>query len=464
MTIDGESIATPTTVGIINPATEETVAPCPICTDALLDQAVESAERAFRAWGEQKIEVRRAALKMGAKLILQNIDDLAMILTLEQGKPLQASRDEFELAARWIETTADFEIPTVLLTDDDKYFTQMIKKPIGVVGAITPWNFPITLAAWKIASGLLCGNTIIVKPSPYTPLSTLRLGQILQDAFPPGVLNVISGLDSLGEKMVEHSGIRKISFTGSSNVGKKILRASATEMKRVTLELGGNDPAIILADVDPKQLAERLFWSAFRNCGQICVAIKRLYVHESIFKSVVKELCLVANSAKVGNGLHPNVQIGPINNKMQLDRVIGLVEDAKSHGATVMTGGARREGRGYFFPPTILTGVGNGVRVVDEEQFGPVLPVIPFRELNQVIDDSNASHFGLGSSIWSANIKGAEEIGRRLDCGTVWINHHGKTSPLWPFGGTKWSGLGHENGWMGLENYLQSQVISTFRS
>jgi acyl-CoA reductase-like NAD-dependent aldehyde dehydrogenase len=316
------------------------------------------------------------------------------------------------------------------------------------------------LAAWKIAPALLAGNTIVLKPSPFTPLSTLKLGEIIRDALPPGVVNIVSGNDQLGAWITGHPAVRKISFTGSVATGKKVAAAVAPDLKRVTLELGGNDAAIVLDDASPKKVAEKLFWGAFTNSGQVCSAIKRLYVHESIYQPVLDELAAVAKSVKVGDGMQQDTQLGPLNNKMQFDRVNELLEDAKKHGARCVTGGAAPGGGGYFIAPTLVTGIAEGTRLVDEEQFGPALPVLPYRDVEDAVQRANRTMYGLSGSVWSSNPERAAELAGQLDCGTAWVNQHLAIVPNAPFGGAKWSGIGVENGPWGLLGFTELQTVN----
>lgn len=460
MTINGKSTATNDTLAVINPATEQAFERSPNCSDQNLDDVVDSAQRAFRTWSRSSIEERRTVLKKCSSLIMKDAELVARVLTMEQGKTFKDAFEEVKSAARWFDAVSEFEIKSTLLTDDKDFHVELEKRAIGVVAAITPWNFPIILGIWKAAPALLAGNCVVIKPSPYTPLSALYLGQIVSEAFPPGVLSVIAGDDSLGQRLVRHSGINKIAFTGSTRTGKKIFADAANDLKRITLELGGNDAAIVMKSVNPIEVARKLFWASFRNCGQVCVAIKRLYVHQQVFNAVVEEMKTLALSVKIGDGLDPETQMGPVNNMMQLTRAAELVADARNNGGTILVGGQRVARSGYFFPPTLIVGVDRGSKIVDEEQFCPVLPVIPFSDLKQVVESANATEFGLGASIWSDQIEEAQNIARQLESGTVWINHHGKTSPYWPFGGTKWSGFGYENGLMGLEQYLQPRVIA----
>jgi acyl-CoA reductase-like NAD-dependent aldehyde dehydrogenase len=316
----------------------------------------------------------------------------------------------------------------------------------------------------KIGPAFLVGNTVVAKPSPFTPLSSLAVGAALREIVPAGVLNVLGGSDEVGAWMTAHPAVRKISFTGSVPTGKKIMRAAADDLKRVTLELGGNDPAVVLPDVDPAAVAPKLFWGAFTNSGQVCVAIKRLYVHEDVYQPLLASLTALAQQVKVGDGLEPDTQLGPINNKPQFERVKDLVDDARRRGGRTVVGGEPLRRAGYFYPPTLVTDVGEGIRLVDEEQFGPALPVIPFRDLDDALAQANRTHYGLGGSVWTADTRRGEELAQRLECGTAWVNQHLNMSARVPFGGMKWSGVGRENGPWGLDEFCELQVVNVSRS
>lgn len=459
MTIDGKSVAGEGTFGVINPATGEVFVQAPDCTKPQLDAAMDSAQRAFKAWRKDEAK-RRQVLRDASAAIKANLGDLAKILTQEQGKPLAKATEECIGAAVWFDVTAGLQIPVEVISDTDAARIEVRRKPFGVVGAITPWNFPLLLATWKIAPALLAGNTIVVKPSPFTPLTTLKLGEILRDVVPAGVLNTVSGGDELGKWVSEHRAVRKISFTGSVATGKKIAIAAAPDLKRVTLELGGNDAAIVLKDVDPRKVAERLFWGAFTNSGQVCSAIKRLYVEEEIYQPLLEELTAVARSKKVANGLEAGSELGPVNNKMQFQRVAELVEDARKAGARFLTGGGPRPGGGYFFEPTLVTEIAEGTRIVDEEQFGPVLPIMPFRRVEDAIERANNTMFGLSGSVWTSDLERGRELAGELECGTAWVNQHLAILPNTPFGGSKWSGIGYENGPWGLSAFTELQTVN----
>jgi len=458
MTIDGEARDSADRFDVTNPATGEPFDTAPECSRAVLDEAMAGAERAFASWRTDDV-ARRDALRAAAKVLGEAAGEIAPILTREQGKPLGQAMVEVAMAGVWFQYYADLEVERQVVQQDDDTFVEVTRRPLGVVAAIAPWNFPIALATWKIAPALRAGNTVVVKPSPYTPLSTLKMVELLNDVLPPGVLNSVSGGNELGSQMVSHPTPRKVSFTGSVATGKKVAVAAGADIKRVTLELGGNDPAIVLDDADPEETARALFWSAFMNSGQICVAVKRVYVPERLHDRFVDALVDQAVDAVVGDGMDDGVQIGPVNNRPQLERVAGLVREAIGDGASAAAGGSVMNRPGYFFEPTILTGAADGSRIVDEEQFGPALPVVPYRDLDDAVARANATSYGLGGSVWTADASRGEEIARRLECGTAWVNTHSMLLPHIPFGGVKWSGLGLENAMCGYESFTDVQVI-----
>jgi acyl-CoA reductase-like NAD-dependent aldehyde dehydrogenase len=459
MTIDGKPVKGSKTAGVINPSTGKVFAQVPDCSKAELDQAMEAAQRAFPKWNRD-LAARRKVLNDCAAALQQPPEGLARTLTQEQGKPLAKANEEVFGAAIWCQYTASLDLPVETIQNTDKARIEIRRKPLGVVAAITPWNYPLMLAMWKIAPALLAGNTIVLKPSPFTPITSLMLGEILRDVVPPGVFNVISGGDELGAWMTTHPIPRKISFTGSVETGKKVAASAAPDLKRVTLELGGNDPAIVLSDVDLDKVAPKIFWGAFENSGQICSAIKRVYVPEKMYGPMLEKLGELAKGVKMGDGLTAGTQLGPINNKPQFERVTELVEDAKKHGAKIVTGGHRMSGEGYFFEPTIVGDISDGVRLVDEEQFGPALPVIPYKEVEDVVRRANATHFGLSGSVWSKDPDRAAEVASQLECGSAWVNQHLAIAPNLPFGGAKWSGMGVENGPWGLLGFTEIQVVN----
>lgn len=458
MTIAGESIAKQDEFEVIDPATATPFAHAPAADAADLARAMESAECAFASWRLDEAR-RRDALQRAAEAIQNDAESLARVLTREQGKPIKFARHEVIAASRTFAYHARLPIPVDVTQRDESSRIEVRRRPYGVVAAITPWNFPVLIAAGKVAAALLAGNTVVLKPSPFTPLSTLYLGTLLRSVLPPGVLNVLSGGDELGRLIAEHPAVRKISFTGSVATGKKVASSAASDLKRVTLELGGNDPAIVLDDVDVTESARALFWGAFTNSGQVCTAIKRMYVHESVFDQVREALVAIAQRTKVGNGLESDIDLGPVNNRPQYQRVAQLFDDATTRGAHVHTGGPR-SGAGYFFEPTVVSGLDEQAPLVAEEQFGPLLPLLPFSDLDEVVARANASHFGLSGSVWGRDAARATEVAAQLDCGTAWVNQHMAFSPAAPFGGSKWSGIGYENGPWGLDAFCQLQALN----
>jgi acyl-CoA reductase-like NAD-dependent aldehyde dehydrogenase len=457
MTIAGEARRGEERFPVTDPATGDTFAEAPECTSAQLDGAMESARSAFRSWAKDEV-ARRTALVAAADAIQGAAHALARVLTREQGKPLPQALREVVSASAIFRIMAGLDLPVEVLQEKPRI--ELRRRPYGVVAAITPWNYPLLIAANKIAPALLAGNTMVLKPSPFTPLSTLKLGEILRDILPPGVLQVLSGGDALGRLMTEHPAVSKITFTGSVATGKKVASVAAPDLKRVTLELGGNDPAIVLGDCDPRKIARSLFWGAFMNSGQVCTAIKRVYVEESLFAPLADAVAEIAGSVKMGGGFEPDVELGPINNAPQFRRVCELVDDATHRGCRFAAGGKPRGGSGYFFEPTIVTGLDDSARLVAEEQFGPALPILPFTRLDDAIERANATHFGLSGSVWTRDVARGTAIASELDCGTAWVNQHMALSPFAPFGGSKWSGIGYENGRWGLESFCQLQVVN----
>ena len=459
--ISGEKVPTSEYFDIRDPGTGELVGECPVATKGDLDRAVAAAREAYKSWSKSSDQERKDAVNRIADAIHANMEELAELLTREQGKPLNGMGSRFELhgAEAWARHTGTLELPVEVLHDDETGRVELHRKPLGVVGSITPWNFPILIAIWHVVPAIRTGNTVVIKPSPYTPLSTIRLVEILNEVLPKGVLNVVAGRDELGQMMTEHPDIQKIVFTGSCATGKKVMQTASSTLKRVTLELGGNDAGIVLPDADPKEIAERLFWGAFINNGQTCAALKRLYVPDNIYDEVCEALVDYAKTVQVGHGLDEGSVLGPIQNKMQYEKVVDLVEDAKRNGARVLCGGEAPEGPGFFYPVTIVADATDGMRIVDEEQFGPVLPVIRYSDLEDAIERANGLDVGLGGSAWSSDVEKAKAVAGRLECGTAWVNNHGAIKPFAPFGGVKGSGLGVEFGELGLKEYTSVQVV-----
>lgn len=459
--IGGKSIATAEHFPVINPSTGGTAGLCPVATPDHVEQAVAAAKAAFPAWSRTSDEQRKAACRAVADKINAHAGELAELLTLEQGKPLGGLGSRFELggAEAWARATAELDIPVETIQNDAKNRIEVHRKPVGVVASITPWNWPLMIAVWHVLPALRSGNTVVIKPSPLTPLSTIRMIHVMTEALPPGVLNVIAGRDDIAPLLTAHRDVAKVVFTGSTETGRKVMASGSTTLKRLTLELGGNDAGIVLPDVDPKAIAERLFWGAFINNGQTCAALKRLYVHDSVYDGVCAALADYARNIKVGDGLDETSQLGPVQNAMQFGKVKAMVEDALAKGAKPLVGGLPPEGQGYFFPITLLAEAKEGMRIVDQEQFGPALPIIRYHDIEDVIARANASENGLGGSVWSSDAEKGWALASRLECGTAWVNRHGDIRPDVPFGGVKASGVGVEFGLHGLEEYTTIQVL-----
>lgn len=460
-TIGGKPAHAGSDFAVLNPANGREVGRAPNMGGAELDAAVAVAKAAFVSWSALSDEALQAACAAVTAKIEEHAAELAEIITLEQGKPLNGLGSRWEIggAVAWAGYTTGLSIPVKVLQDNEQGRVELHRKPLGVVGSITPWNFPVMIAVWHILPALRTGNTVVVKPSPYTPLSTLRLVQIMNEVLPPGVVNVVTGDDkafNLGAAMSAHPDIRKIVFTGSCATGQKVMQSAAGTMKRLTLEMGGNDAGIVLPDADPHKIAEGLFWGAFINNGQTCAAMKRLYVHDSIHDAVCEALVAYANNIPVGDGMDEASILGPIQNRMQFDKVSRLVAAAKERGNVLLGGEA---GEGLFFPPTIVSGLRNGDALVEEEQFGPALPVIRYSDVEEAIRLANDSPNGLGGSVWSSDIEAAKKVAARLACGSVWINKHGAIQPNAPFGGVKASGIGVEFAEEGLAEYTDIQVV-----
>ncbi|MDH4386282.1 MAG: aldehyde dehydrogenase family protein [Caulobacter sp.] len=459
MTIGGKAVAGAASFAVLNPANEQVIGHAPDASPAQLDAAVAAARAAFPAWSATPIDQRRQALLGIAGVLAGNVEELKRLLTSEQGKPHADAMGDILGGAFWCQATSTLELPVTVTEDTAERRGETRHVPIGVVGAIAPWNFPIILAMFKVAPALLAGNTVVLKPSPFTPLTTLRLGELLRGVLPDGVLNIVTGGDDLGPWMTSHPGIDKVSFTGSTQTGRKVMASAASTLKRVTLELGGNDAAIVMPDVDVAQVAEQLFWAAFRNTGQICIATKRMYVHKDIYEPLKDAIVAYAATVKMGDGAEQGTQLGPIQNKLQYQRVLDLIEDAKAKGYKFLIGGEKSEAPGYFVPVTIIDNPPENSRIVQEEQFGPVLPLLKFDDLDEVIGKANATEYGLGGSVWSADEDRALEIAARLATGTVWINESQHLSPLAAFGGHKQSGVGVEGALEGLLEYTNAQTI-----
>ena len=463
LSIDGEIVTAADRIGVINPATAQVFIAVPEAGAAALETAARAAHHAARSWRALALAERQAHVLDLVAVIREHIDELALLLTLEQGKPLAKARGEIESGLRYCERYAVMQLPVEVVRDDAGERIEVRRVPVGVVGAITPWNYPLLLAIWKIGPALVAGNTVIVKPSPYTPVATLRIGELAQTVLPPGVVQVLSGGDDLGRAITTHPLINKISFTGSEQTGKAIMASSAATLKRLTLELGGNDAGIVLDDVDPAAIAGDLYWGGLSNCGQVCAGLKRLFVPEQLAPQLEEALAAVAATVIVGDGTQEGVDMGPVQNKLQLERVESLVAAAQQRGAEVYFRGEAPEGPGYFHPVALVRNATDEMGLVAEEQFGPVLPILTYRDVDEALARANASDLALGASVWSTDEDRAVQVANRLEAGTVWVNQHPLLSPDVPFGGLKQSGLGVESALHGLLGYTDISVLRVKR-
>lgn len=463
MTIGGETVKADSYTDVHNPAnTEEVVGGAPVGTSEHLDQAIAAARKAFGSWRHSSDQERVEACQAIAKVVTDNAEELAVLLTKEQGKPLGGLGSNFELGGcgGWAGFTSSLSLPDKVLEDTDEKKVVMKREPLGVVGSITPWNWPLMIAIWHIVPGIRTGNTVVIKPSPFTPLSTLRMVELMNTVLPAGLVNVVSGGDELGAALTNHPGINKIVFTGSIATGKKVMASAANSVTPVTLELGGNDPGIMLPGSNPEQFVEGLFFGSMINSGQTCGALKRLYVHEDDLDAVAGALVEFSKNIPMGDGMDEGSMLGPLQNKRQFDRVVELVEDAKANGGKVLIGGEPMGGSNYFYPVTFITGVSDGVRLVDEEQFGPVLPIITYTDLDDAIARANGTDFGLDASVWGTDRDETARVAAQLEAGTVYENKHAEIAPNIPFGGIKCSGLGVEFGEEGLAAYTSIKIIN----
>ncbi|KAJ5633427.1 Aldehyde dehydrogenaseN-terminal [Penicillium lividum] len=456
--INNELTSTATTCHSINPANSQPNPEVPVSSQEDLDRAVQAARVAFKKWSKTPIAERRAALHAYASAIEVNADGFAKTLTMEQGKPLAQAATEVGLASTWIRGISALEIPqNVIEETEDRKIIQRFT-PLGVVGAIVPWNFPVLLAIGKVAQAVYTGNVVIIKPSPFTPYCDLKLAELATHFFPPGVVQCLSGDDSLGPMITEHPGIDKISFTGSILTGKRVMASCAKTLKRVTLELGGNDPAIICDDVDIDAIIPKIGILSYLCSSQICMMIKRLYVHENIYDVFLEKLVAFVKTFKVGEGTEADVFIGPVQNKMQFDKTKDLFNSITTDKLKIALGGSIQDSAGYFIHPTIVDNPPENSRIVQEEPFAPILPVMKWSDEDDVIGKANALETGLGASVWSKDFERATRIADQLESGVVWVNSHFDAAPNAPFGGHKQSGLGVEMGVTGLLGYCNSQT------
>jgi len=461
MTIGGKAISTKSTCPVYNPATRQVIANVPDCSEAQLNEAVQSAQTAFQQWRNSSKEERQKALNAMADVMEKNAESFMALLTKEQGKARAGAEWEVLGSVYWLREIAKQSLPDEVILDSDDRRVLTRFTPLGVIGGITPWNFPILLAIWKIAPAIAAGNTIIIKPSPFTPLCTLKLAELCNSVLPAGVFNVVSGGDELGKWMTAHPDIAKIAFTGHTDTGKHVMRSAAGTLKRITLELGGNDPAIVLPDVDAKAVAPQLFWAAFANSAQFCNATKRLYVHEAVYDEVLKELVAFTKTLKVGDGAEADTALGPIQNEPQYHKVIEYVDDCKKNNYRFAVGGnIDSNAKGWVIPVTLVDNPPENSRIVTEEPFGPILPVLKWKDEADVIRRANNTQYGLGASVWGADLEAVQRIGSQLDAGTVWLNEIHQYGPDQAFGGHKESGIGCENSLHGLMEYTNWTTVT----
>ncbi|WP_310226410.1 aldehyde dehydrogenase family protein [Sphingobium xenophagum] len=459
MLIDGELTPGVSQFDVVNPATGKAFAQCPKADEALLERAVAAAKRAQPGWAATPVETRAALVNQLADALEARIGEFASLLTSEQGKPLDQAGYEIMGSVFTLRAFAAMRVEPKVLKDEGGNRVVEHRTPLGVVASITPWNFPVILLMNKLGPALVTGNCMVAKPAPTTPLTTLLFGEMAQAILPPGVLNIVCDQNELGALITGHPDIAKVAFTGSTATGKKVMASSAGTVKRVTLELGGNDAAIVLDDVDARQVAQKVYQGAMTNAGQICIAIKRAYVPAPMYDEFCDELAKLAKAAIVDDGSKQGTTIGPIQNQMQFDKVKALIDDARTRG-TVLAGGDALDRPGYFMPPTIVRDLDDDAPLVREEQFGPVLPVLKYDDIDDVIARANGSDYGLGGTVWGKDLARATDVAMRIDSGTVWVNQHMAIDANIPFRGVKQSGLGAELGEAGLLEYTQAHIVN----
>ena len=457
--INGKLVSGTATLDVINPATEEVLAEAPRADRAQLDEAIAAAKATFPAWSAKPIRERGALLVKLADALEARQDEFARLLTLEQGKPLSEAHWEIDFTIGIIRHYATLDLPNEVLKEDARQKIVRQHIPLGVVAAIVPWNFPMLLLVIKVAPALLAGDTLVAKPAPTTPLTTLRFGEICGEILPAGVINVIVDHNDLGDALASHADVAKVAFTGSTATGKKVMGSAAGTLKRLTLELGGNDAAIVLDDVDPIEVAPKLFVAATMNAGQLCLGAKRLYVHDSQYDQICEELGRLARESVVDDGLKQGTQMGPLQNKAQFEKAKGFLEDAKRNGK-IVAGGEVLSRKGYFIQPTIVRDISDDARLVTEEQFSPIVPVLRYSDVDDAIARANDSDYGLGGTVWAKDLDRAFRVAARIETGTVWINKFLDVSPDISFGGAKQSGIGTELGQEGLEAFTQAKIIN----
>jgi acyl-CoA reductase-like NAD-dependent aldehyde dehydrogenase len=462
MTIDGATVPGDERAPVENPASGLRFADAPVSSPDDVERAVAAAVKAQDEWARVPPDERRSALLRCGEVLAAHLDEVAELLTLEQGKPLRDARAEVGLAATWFRHTAELAAPAEEVVRDGPRHIVTRRIPVGPVAAIAPSNFPIILSVTKIAPALFAGNPVVLKPSPDTPLSSLRMGELLGAALPAGVLNTLSGGTAVGRALTTDARVRMVSFTGSIESGVAIARAAAVNLTKVVLELGGNDACLVLPDADVEQVAREVFQRSMVNSGQFCAAVKRVYVPRSRERAFVEAVAAEARSTAVGDGMAAGTDLGPLVNRAALTRLTGMVEEASRAGAEVVTGGSPLDRPGHFYPPTIVRDLPTGTRLEHEEQFGPVLPVIAYDDVAEAVARANATRFALGGSVWG-DPEAAREVADALVCGTAWVNTHGDLRHDAPFGGLRFSGAGVEYGYWGMLEYTRMRVDHVVR-
>ena len=445
-------------INVLNPANEQIIAAVPSASIEQLEQAVVAAKQAFSAWQYTDDQVISQSFNRIADAVAQHKDEIAELITLEQGKPLFLAQVEVDLTVGWIRYIAGLDIPVEYYEENGKEIN-VYNRPLGVVASITPWNWPLMIAAWHIFPALKAKNTVINKPSEFTPLSTIKLVEIINQHLPKGVCNLVLGNGVIGGALTAHVDVEKVTFTGSTTTGQKILQGAIADLKSVVLELGGNDVGIVLSDANLDEAIPKIFQSTFLNAGQTCACLKRLYVHESLYDDVVERLVALINAQVVGNGLDQATTFGPLQNKIQYQKVLALIADAEASGANIIRPSQAIPDSGYFIAPTLVTDIDQQSTLVQTEQFGPVLPILKFTDAEEVVNATNQSEYGLGGSVWTRDLAFAQKLALKMETGTVWINSHSDLSPQAAFGGWKLSGLGFSFGVNGLLQYTHKQAI-----
>ena len=459
MLIDGALVEGAASLDVVNPATGRSFATIARADVAQLDQAVAAAKAAFPAWSALGYEERGARIAALADALEARRDELSRLLTSEQGKPIAQATMEVVGGIYQLRYFAAQRAAVQTVREDAKTRIIEHRTPLGVVAAVTPWNFPFLMVTQKIGPALITGNTVVAKPAPTTPLCALAIAEAAVGILPPGVLNVIIDANDLGAALTQHPDVAKISFTGSTGTGRKVFASGADSLKRITLELGGNDAAIVLDDVSAQEIAPKIFNAAMVNAGQVCLATKRVYAPAAIYDELCDELGRLAREATVDDGLNQGTIIGPVQNRMQYDKLLGYLDDARANG-TIVAGGEALDRDGFFIAPTIVRDIADDARLVREEQFGPVLPVLKYDDIDDAIARANDSDYGLGGTVWTNDVDRGVAVAMRIDTGTMWVNKHLDIPFDVPFGGAKQSGIGREGGDEGLAAYTQKHIVN----